>query len=684
MASGEGRRQLGAVIASNGVRFSVRSSTAERIWVSLFSPEGRETDRVELEREGSSAFSAVVPGLAARARYGLRADGEYDPARGLWFDPDKLLMDPYAIAIDGPYAYDPRLAGPRGSGLDTAGLMPKAIVEALPPSLKVAPPLFKPGGLIYEVPVRAFSMRHPEISVAQRGTLSALSHPSVIDHLTKLGAGAVELMPIAAWIDERHLPPLGLRNAWGYNPVSFMALDPRLAPGGLRDLREAVEALRQAGIGVILDVVLNHTGESDEQGPTLSLRGLDSPTYYRHLAGDPGRLVNDTGCGNTLRCDHPVVQDLILDTLRFFVLQAGVDGFRFDLAPVLGRDEQGNFAPHAGLLDRIRTDSVLADRILIAEPWDIGPHGYQLGNFGEPFLEWNDRYRDDVRRFWRGDRSLTGALATRLAASSDIFKRGDAGQSRTINFVAAHDGMTLADLVSYERRHNAGNGEGGRDGHSENFSWNNGIEGETDDASIVEARQRDGRALLATLFASRGTIMLTAGDEFGRTQSGNNNGYAQDNDVTWLDWQGRDIELEAFVATLSQVRRNNRVLLDTRFLTGEGSARLRDVEWLTETGRAMEEPDWLDPDRRRLVMMLTQEGATGASAIAALLNGDRRATVYHLPGPEWELLAASCPEDPRPLLEGGWLLPGRAVAFLRQSRVLSGETGQAGFQHEPY
>lgn len=674
MASGEGRRQLGAVVTSGGVRFSVRSLTADRLWVSLFSPEGRETDRIELERDASALFSAVVPGLEEGAQYGLRADGEYDPARGLWFDPDKLLMDPYAIALDGPYAYDPRLAASRGAGIDTAGLVPKAVVEALPAPMKAAAPLFSPGGLIYEVPVRAFSMHHPDIPATRRGTLSALSHARVIEHLVKLGVGAVELMPIAAWIDERHLPPLGLRNTWGYNPVSFMALDPRLAPGGVRDLRETVAALHQAGIGVILDVVLNHTGESDEQGPTLSLRGIDNPTYYRHVAGDPVQLVNDAGCGNTLRCDHPVVQDLILDTLRFFVGQAGIDGFRFDLAPVLGRNEDGDFAHEGGLLERIRNDPVLAERILIAEPWDVGPHGYQLGNFGEPFFEWNDRYRDDVRRFWRGDHSLTGALATRLAGSSDIFRKGDAEQSRTINFVAAHDGMTLADLVSYERRHNAANGEDGRDGHPENFSWNNGVEGATDNSAIVEARQHDARALLATLFASRGTIMLTAGDEFGRTQGGNNNSYAQDNDVTWLDWQGRDIELETFVSALSQIRRSNAALSETRFLRGEGAAGQRDVEWLTESGRAMEERDWLDPERHRLAMVLAESEPTGGSRVAILFNADRRATVYSLPGSEWKLLSASCPHGLRPLLEGGWLVPGRSVAFLKQGKVLSGET----------
>ena len=401
----------------------------------------------------------------------------YDPARGLWFDPDKLLVDPYATAIDRPYTYDPRLAARRGEGGDTAPLMPKSVVEAPFAAVANDQPVFKPGGLIYELNVRSFTMLHPQVPPRLRGTVAALALPAVIEHLQKLGVSAVELMPVTAWIDERHLPPLGLSNAWGYNPVTFMALDPRLAPGGLAELRDTVSALRAAGIGVILDLVFNHTGESDEFGPTLSLRGLDNLAYYRHAPD--GSLVNDTGTGNTIAAQHPVVRELILDTLRHFVANAGVDGFRFDLATILGRGNDG-FDADAPLLREIRDDPVLSKRVLIAEPWDIGPGGYQLGNFASPFLEWNDRYRDDVRRFWRGDRGMIGQLATRLAGSSDVFA-GPAGKTRTVNFIAAHDGMTLADMVAYERKHNEANGEGNRDGHNDNLSWNNGVEGETSD-----------------------------------------------------------------------------------------------------------------------------------------------------------------------------------------------------------
>jgi glycogen operon protein len=654
---------LGATVTSEGIRFAVWSSSARRLWVSIFDDAGtRELDRLELNPEGEGVHALAVAGLAPDTRYGFRADGDYGPERGLWFDPDKLLTDPYAVEIDRRYRYHWRLAAKRNEGADTAALMPKAIAKTLPAPLPARQPLFRPGGLIYELNVRSFTKLHPDVPEAERGTIAALAHPAVIEHLQKLGVSAVELMPITASIDERHLPPLGLSNAWGYNPVTFMALDPRLAPGGLTELRDTVAALRKAGIGTILDLVFNHTGESDRLGPTLSLRGLDAPAYYRHLPD--GRLANDTGTGNTVACDHPVVRDMVLDTLRHFVRFAGVDGFRFDLAPVLGRVD-GAFDPQAPLLQAIAADPVLADRVLIAEPWDIGANGYQLGNFSPPYLEWNDRCRDDVRRFWRGDAGVVGALATRLAGSSDVFGKEAQPSTRSVNFIAAHDGMTLADIVAYERKHNAANGEQNRDGHNDNLSWNNGVEGETDDPAIAEARFCDQCALLATLFAARGTIMLTAGDEFGRTQGGNNNAYAQDNAVTWLDWAGRDRELERYTAALSAVRRGFPALGDTSFLTGKPAdgSQIPDVAWLTETGAPLGEAEWNDPGRHRLVMLL----AGGEdNRLAVMVNGDRRQCVFTLParpGYEW-----------RPALEAqavdlGRPLPGRSVNFMMERRV---------------
>jgi len=619
-------RVFGASLTPAGTRFTVWSGAAERIWLSLFDERGeREIERLEMTIESDSAYALTVHGVGVGARYGFRADGPYDPGKGLWFDPDKLLMDPYAVAIDRPYAYDPRLAMPRDAGIDTAALMPKAVVTKLPAPVRPGKPIFRPGGLIYELQVKAFTMRHPEVPAADRGTLRGLMHPAIIEHLQQLGVSAIELMPVTAWIDERHLGPLGLTNAWGYNPVSFMALDPRLAPNGIQDLRDVVAAYRLAGIGVILDLVFNHTGESDEEGPTLSLRGLDNRTYYRHAAG--GRLVNDTGTGNTLACDRPAVRDLVLDSLRHFVLKTGVDGFRFDLAPVMGRDEEG-FDPNAALLKAMGSDPVLADRILIAEPWDIGANGYQLGKFPKPFLEWNDVFRDDVRRFWRGDRGMVGGLATRLAGSSDVF--GASPATRGVNFLAAHDGFTLADLVAYERKHNEDNGEQNRDGHNDNLSWNCGMEGASLDQAIHAQRDRDIRGLLATLFFSRGTIMLTAGDEFGRTQHGNNNAYAQDNPDFWLDWDGRNRDLEAYAFALAGLRRDTPALADCAWLTGTAKRKggLPDVEWLTEAGRPLTVADWQDPARRRLTMMLaTKDGGR----VALIINADRRGSVFSLP-----------------------------------------------------
>lgn len=628
---------------------------------------------MEARPTGEGLFVTEVGDIGPGTRYGLRADGRYDPDDGYWFDPDKLLVDPYAVAIDRPYAYDPRLTARRGEGGDTAALMPKAVVTALERQA-VGPPLFAAGGLIYETNVRAFTMRHPDVPEALRGTIGAMAHPAVVAHLHKIGVAAVELMPVVAWIDERHLPPLGLRNAWGYNPVTFKPLDPRLAPGGIAELRQAAAALRRAGIGVILDLVFNHTGESDVWGPTLSFRGLDNRTYYDHGAHEPGQLVNDTGTGNTLACGNPDVTDLVLDALRHFVLHAGVDGFRFDLATVLGRRGR-DFDPEAPLLRAIVADPLLADRVLIAEPWDIGPNGYQLGNFPPPFLEWNDRYRDDIRSFWRGDPGRIGTLATRLAGSSDVFRRVGQPVTRSVNFIAAHDGFPLADIVAYQDKHNEANGEQNRDGHADNLSWNNGVEGPTDDPDIVAARRHDLFALLSTLFASRGAIMLTAGDEFGRTQQGNNNAYAQDNEIAWLDWEKRDAELEEHVAAISAFRNRWRVHGDSRFLDGATvrSGGLLDVEWLAEDGRALDDGQWNRADRRRLTMVLASPD--GDERIAIVFNGDRRTGIFAVParpGFVWKPAAGTQREIRRALFDGALWIEGRSVVYLREEPVAEG------------
>jgi len=600
-------------LSESGAHFSVWAPEASHVWLCLFDGDDRET-RMPMTRDAEGVWHGEAAAVGAGARYGYRADGGYDPGAGLWFDPDKLLLDPYATAIDRAFVYDAALAAPRGEGADTAPLMPKGVVEVPLPPVSGEPPCFRSGGLVYELHARGFTMLHPDVPEAQRGTIAALAHPAVIAHFKRLHVSAIELMPINAWIDERHLGPLGLTNYWGYNPVNWFALDPRLAPGGIAELRETVAALHAAGISVILDMVYNHDGESDAQGPTLSLRGLNARDYFRHAAD--GQLINDTGTGNAIACNQPMVRRLILDSLRYFVTQAGGDGFRFDLGPALGRMANG-FDPRAPLLEAMRTDPILADRVMIAEPWDIGPGGYQLGQFGDPWLEWNDRYRDDMRRFWRGDAGMLGAVATRLAGSSDIF-RGET--TRTVNFLAAHDGFTLADMTAYEQRHNHANGEENRDGHGDNLSWNNGVEGPSDDPAVQAARRRDGRALLATLFCSRGTIMLAAGDEFGRTQQGNNNAYAQDNAISWVDWAGRDTVLEAEAFALAALRAENADLGGTAILSEA------DVAWLDEGGAALGIVQWEDTQRRRFALRYRGSGLT------ICVNGDGEACRFLLEG----------------------------------------------------
>lgn len=569
--------ELGAEVRDGKTRFAVRSPLARELSLCLF--VGGVEQRVAMHREGQLWTVEIADDLSG-AHYGYRAEGEWAPERGLWFDPAKLLVDPYAIELDRRFVYDPRLAQ---FGEDTAALVPKAIVPKALPEVALTPPHFTQGGLVYELNVRAFTILHPEVPEAQRGTIAALAHPSVIAHFRKLRVSAIELMPIVAWIDERHLGALGLTNAWGYNPVAMMALDPGLCPGGVAELRETVAALHAAGIGVILDLVLNHSGESDVQGPVLSLRGLDDAAHAKEPGG---ALINDTGTGNTLDFANPAVRGLALDTLRHFVRHCGVDGFRFDLATILARGP--GFDQNAPIFAEIAADPWLTDRVMIAEPWDCGPGGYQLGRFPANWLEWNDRFRNDARRFWRGDTGF-GALATRLAASADVFGEQS---SRSVNFLAAHDGFTLADTVAYAERHNWANGEQNRDGHGENFSWNNGAEGPTTDPAILARRDTDLRALLATLFASTGTIMLTAGDEFGRSQKGNNNAYAQDNALSWIDWTQRDTALEDFVAELASWRAARVGHLRQFALPGE---------WRTIDGAAMTTADWENPELPGLV-----------------------------------------------------------------------------------
>jgi glycogen operon protein len=576
---------LGVTLDETGANVAVFSANADDILLCLFDDEDRETERIRLHRS-ADVFRAHVAGLREGQRYGFRAFGPEGP--GHCFNGAKLLVDPYALALDRPLSLHPsQFAHGDAKDADSAPFLAKAVMTRPARAAPNRPRIAWRDTIIYELHVKGFTAAHPQVPPHLRGTFRGLAHDAALAHLLRLGVTTVELLPCAAWIDERHLPPLGLSNYWGYNPIAMMAPDPRLAPGGWREVRKAVATLHDAGLEVIVDVVFNHTGESDESGPTLCFRGLDNAGYYR-LAGTG--YVNDAGCGNSLAFDRAPVVRLAMDALRAWALYGGVDGFRFDLATTLARRAAG-FDADAPFLTALRQDPVLRDLRLIAEPWDIGPGGYRLGQFPAPIAEWNDRYRDGVRRFWRGEASAVPELATRIAGSQDFFARR--APAASVNFVSAHDGFTLRDLVSYANKHNAANGENDRDGTNDNLSWNNGAEGETDDPAILAARARDQRNLLATLLFSRGTPMLAMGAELGHTQKGNNNAYAQDNETSWLDWAQADKALIETVAQLIALRRAHVALRENRFLDGaaQDAARIPDVEWLRPDGAPMQEED---------------------------------------------------------------------------------------------
>jgi glycogen operon protein len=654
---GGSHRQLGATITAEGVNFAVYSESASAIWVSIFDELDQEVARFELDGHDEHIHHGLIAGIGAGTKYGFRADGPYDPDQGYFFDPQKLLTDPYAKRLDRTYVRSPRLRLPREDAVDTAPLMPKSVVSGA--VNRRAAPRRRTPGLFYELNVRGFTMRHPSVQGPLRGTIAGLTTQRVIDHFKYLGVDTVQLMPVAAWIDEGHLPALGLTNAWGYNPVNYFALDPRLAPRGPQELRVMTDLYRKNGISVILDVVYNHTGEGDAQGPMLSMMGLDARTYYRYVEADGKQhLVNDTGTGNTLRCDHPAVQRLVIESLRYWIEEMGVSGFRFDLATVLGREP--GFNPDAQMLKMIKADPVLSRAILVAEPWDPGPGGYQLGRFGKEFQEHNDTYRDEIRAFWRGEPNKIGALAGKVAGSAEVFNFAGRRPSHGVNMLAVHDGFTLRDLVSYVDKHNEANGEGNRDGHNNNQSWNCGVEGPTDDPAINAARGRDVRAMLATLLLSRGTPLVQQGDEMGRSQQGNNNAYAQDNEISWVDWEAGDGAQVDFFNAAMEFRRAHPALTHDHFLSGQIRNGVRDVAWLHPDGREMNEGDWGDAGASVLGMHLR----TSADEVLVWFN--RRVDTVHarLPPGNWDVGLVSDPEA-QPNTEG-WVvdLPPRSVVAL--------------------
>jgi glycogen operon protein len=622
---------LGVVLTPRGAEAAVYSAHASALYFCLYDATGtHEIQCVRLHADGSGVHRASIDGVGPGARYGLRADGPFDPLRGARFDMSKLLADPYAVAFDRPFRLHPSTFA---FGVDSGPFAPKAIALSLEPG--------EPGRLrapsertvVYEANLRGLTKLRGDVPEAARGCFAGLAHQSVIAHLGALGVTTVEIMPADAFVDERHLPPLGLANAWGYNPIVLGAPDPRLAPGGWAEVRAATDALHAAGMEAILDVVLNHNGESDEFGPTLSFRGLDNATYFRLAPGDAARYVNDTGCGNCLALDSPVVMRMALAALKRWMVFGGVDGFRFDLAVALGR-RAGGFDAQAPIFSAIADDPLLSRAKLIAEPWDVGPDGYRLGAFPANWGEWNDRFRDAARRFWRGDARMRGELATRLAGSRDVFGAAPS-PAKSVNYVAAHDGFALADLVSYAVKHNEANGERNRDGADENFSWNHGVEGPSDDPAVLAARARDMRNLLALPFVARGTPMLTMGSELGHSQRGNNNAYAQNNAISWIDWSKADAALIAFTGRLAKARREHPALFRQAWLTGQpfDDSGIREVEWRDAEGPLTSAEQWQAADGEILVAVLAAPAAEGVDRVAVAFNRAARAATLILPPP---------------------------------------------------
>jgi glycogen operon protein len=644
-AAGGGGRPLGASLVPGGVNFAVFSQHAERIEVCLFDASGqRELARYTLAGRTGDVWHGIVPSPQAEVGtlYGLRAHGPYAPREGHRFNPNKLLLDPAALDVVGDVQWVPAIFGDdrsdpaaiRADMTDSAAAMPRCRVVDLKYDWRGDRQPATPwrDSFIYELHVKGFTQQHPDVPPAWRGKYLGLTVPAVLGHLKSLGVTAVELMPVQAFTTEGFLRDRGLANYWGYNSIGWSAPSRAYAVDDpIREFRDMVRALHGAGIEVILDVVYNHTAEGNELGPTLSLRGLDNRIYYRLRPTDRRHYENMTGCGNTIAADQPAVSQLILDSLRFWAEEMHVDGFRFDLAPVLARD-WGGFNSNAPFFAALRADPVLAYVKLIAEPWDVGLGGYQLGNFPAGWAEWNDRYRDTVRAYWRGDGRMLGSFAERVAGSSDLFRRSGRKPTASINFLAAHDGFTLRDVVSYNERHNEANLEGNHDGHADNLSWNGGIEGPTNDAAVVQLRERQVRNMLTTLFFSQGVPMLQAGDEFGRTQRGNNNAYCQDNEMSWVDWRlaRENSALLEFVRRLSRLRVDRPELRRDTFLKGSRIAhQSRDIMWWHPRGHEMIESDWHDPGLRTFGIAI---GAHGSSVdLLLLLNPTDAAVEFTLP-----------------------------------------------------
>ncbi len=665
---------LGATWDGSGVNFAIFSAHAERMDLCLFDKTGRaELCCLIMPEFTDQIWHGYLPEAGPGTIYGFRAHGPYHPQRGHRFNPFKLLLDPYARAVTGRLRwsdalYGYRITSPRGDlsfdRRDSAPFMLKAVVtgpDTFPWGDDRPPNVPWSQTVIYEAHVKGLTALRDDIAPERRGTFAALGEPQIIEHLLHLGITAVELLPVQAFVQDRILLRQGLRNYWGYNTLCFFAPEAAyLATGSADEIRATIRRLHQAGIEVILDVVYNHTAEGSETGPTLSFRGLDNASYFRLAHDNLRHSLNDSGCGNTLNLAQPRVLQMVMDSLRYWMTSFHVDGFRFDLSPALGREPHG-FDPGAGFFDSIRQDPLLSHMKLIAEPWDVGPGGYQLGRHPPGWAEWNDRFRDGLRRFWRGDAGQRPDVAARLAGSADLFGKDGRRPWASVNYAACHDGFTLADLVSYERKHNEANGEDNRDGQHDNVSANWGVEGPTDDPAITAVRERVRHALLATAFLAEGTPMLLAGDEFGRTQRGNNNAYCQDNAVSWLDWrlaaspEGR--AFTAFTARLIALRRTQPALGQARFLYGrhELAPGIADIAWFDEQGAPIPPETWNNPNERTLALRRATRLADGrVPMLTLMLNPTGEDRVFALPPPVLPtrvLLDTAAPADPEHEIE---------------------------------
>ncbi|MEM1439585.1 MAG: glycogen debranching protein GlgX [Pseudomonadota bacterium] len=673
----------GPTVTPDGVNFALFSSAAQRVELCLFDADGNETSKLDLPARSGDTWHGFVPGLTAGQRYGYRVHGDWAPAKGLRCNPAKLLLDPYARQIDGPFQWHPTLFAHRGRGgaladrRDSAPYVPRGVVTAAGPTVRRRPQVPWRDTSFYELNVRGFTMQHPALDEHERGRFRGLANGQVVEYLKALGVTSVELMPVHAFVDEHFLAQRDLSNTWGYNTLSYFAPMPRYAGDDpVTEFREMVDTLHDAGLEVILDVVYNHTAEGNASGPTLSLRGIDNLAYYRVLPQAPGDYVNDTGTGNTINADHWVTQQLVVDSLRYWAGEMGVDGFRFDLAPILGRYFTGFDNTHP-MLRKIAEDEVLRHTKLVAEPWDIGPGGYQLGHFAAPWAEWNDRFRDVSRQFWHGDERQSPAMARRLHGSADVFEGSGRPPWASVNFITSHDGFTLTDLVSFDRPHNEANGENNRDGHQHNFSSNHGVEGPTDNPHIQALRRRQRLNLLATLFLAQGTPMLLAGDEFGRTQQGNNNAYAQDNPISWVDWEAVDADFLDAVRELIALRRRSPLLRQAGYRHGASAnaSGIPNIDWLAPDSRPLEGIDWHHAQALTMLLVATENDHPQSpydEALAVLMNPTGCDVPFALPDiadtGAWELAFSSNPDQVGP--EAGELtLIDRSFVCMRWPRA---------------